>query len=57
LLSLERDAQSQAHASGKAVILRGGGVTVQAWPVHEPGWKRELLRTTPIDEELQGAMD
>jgi hypothetical protein len=57
LLALEREAQLQAHASGKAVVLRGSGVTVQAWPVHEPGWKRELLRTTPIDDDLQEPID
>ncbi|MBX3443408.1 MAG: ImmA/IrrE family metallo-endopeptidase [Planctomyces sp.] len=51
LLSLEREAQSRAHESGRGVTLKGRGVRVQAWPVHEPGWKRELLRTTPLDED------
>ena len=22
-----------------------GTQTIQGWPVHEPGWKREILRT------------
>jgi len=31
-------AQARAHQS----VDRGGNV--QAWPIHEPGWKREILR-------------
>jgi hypothetical protein len=57
LLSLEQEAQSRAHATGQAVTLRGRGVVVQAWPVHEPGWKRELLRTTPIDDDVEEQFD
>ncbi len=51
LLTIERRAQLRAHATGQPAILSGHGVRVQAWPVHEPGWKRELLRTTPLDTE------
>jgi hypothetical protein len=57
LLLLEREAQGLAHESGEAVTLRGRGVIVQAWPVHEPGWKRELLRTTPLDGDGDEQLD
>jgi len=26
------------------------GLQVQGWPVNEPGWKREILRTTVNDD-------
>lgn len=49
LLPMERTVWRQVHASGEPVDMQDGSVRVQAWAVHEPGWKRELLRTTPID--------
>lgn len=51
LMTIERQAQLRAHVTGRPVVLSGRGVRVQAWPVHETGWKRELLRTTPLDVE------
>jgi Zn-dependent peptidase ImmA (M78 family) len=55
LMAVERQAQLQAHATGRPAVLSGRGIRVQAWPIHEAGWKRELLRTTPLgtddDEE------
>jgi hypothetical protein len=51
LMAVERQAQLRAHATGRPVVLAGRGVRVQAWPIHEAGWKRELLRTTPLEEE------
>jgi Zn-dependent peptidase ImmA (M78 family) len=51
LMTVERQAQLRAHATGRPVVLTGRGVRVQAWPVHEAGWKRELLRTTPVEDE------
>jgi hypothetical protein len=51
LMTIERQAQLRAHATGRPVTITGRGVRVQAWPVHEAGWKRELLRTTPLDRE------
>ncbi|HVJ87139.1 MAG TPA: hypothetical protein VM452_15900 [Caulifigura sp.] len=57
LMTIERQAQLQAHASGRAVEQTGRGVRVQAWPVHEAGWKRELLRTTPLDQDEPEELD
>jgi hypothetical protein len=49
-MTVEREAQLRAHMTGKSVVLTGRGVRVQAFPVHEAGWKRELVRTTPVEE-------
>jgi len=57
LLTVERQAQLRAHATGRPVVLAGSGVRVQAWPIHETGWKRELLRTTPLDAEESVDLD
>lgn len=57
LMTVERQAQLRAHASGQPVAMTGRGVRVQAWPVHEAGWKRELLRTTPLDVEEPDELD
>jgi hypothetical protein len=35
-----RTAHTSGHPHGTSDGLRG----LQAWPVHEPGWKREILR-------------
>ena len=40
----EYSAQQRANISGEPVT-HGGELSVQAWPVHEPQWKREILRT------------
>ena len=42
---VEARAQREAH-EGEAVVYTEGEMTVRAWPIHEPGWKREILRTT-----------
>jgi hypothetical protein len=34
-----------AHQRNRPQESGDGLVTVRAWPVHEPGWKREILRT------------
>lgn len=51
LMTLEREAQLRSHSTGKPITLTGRGVRVQGFPIHEAGWKRELLRTTPLDDE------
>lgn len=43
--SFEQQAQQAAHRTGQPQRLELGGVVVSAWPIHEPGWKREILRT------------
>ena len=45
MTSLERDCQQEVHERGTAHILVDGNRQVQGWPVHEPDWKREILRT------------
>ncbi|HEX3655696.1 MAG TPA: ImmA/IrrE family metallo-endopeptidase [Pirellulales bacterium] len=41
---LERECQLAAHQSGKTVTKMGELLRVRAWPIHEPDWKREILR-------------
>jgi predicted transcriptional regulator len=46
----ERDAWEIAHATGQAIVcerseLPEGVDDVRVWPVHEEGWKREIVRT------------
>lgn len=44
LSPLEARCQRQVHASGEPVVLDEAGNSVQGWPVHEPDWRREILR-------------
>lgn len=50
LIPFERQAWQHAHTTGRPCDLIANEIRVQAWPIHEPGWKRELLRTTAPDE-------
>ena len=50
LTASERDVWEVAHATGQAVVcerseLPDGVEDVRVWPVHEDGWKREIVRT------------
>jgi len=45
LLPLEMAARHAAHERGEPIIEETPLCRVQAWPVHEPDWKREILRT------------
>jgi hypothetical protein len=45
---LELDARRRAHESGEAVFEFGPS-KIQVWPIHEPVWRREILRVE-IDE-------
>lgn len=49
LLPLERRIWREVHEHGRTADATADGVRVQGWPVCEPGWKRELLRTTAAD--------
>lgn len=53
LMPLERRIWRQVHDTGHPAAGEGQGIRVQGWPVHEPGWQRELLRTTAT-EGLEG---
>lgn len=58
LLPMEREVWRRVHQTGTPTIHQQEGVRVQGWAVHEPGWKRELLRTTAVGEgELDGDVD
>jgi predicted transcriptional regulator len=45
LVPVELAACRAAHDKGEPVVESGPLCCVQAWPVHEPEWKREILRT------------
>ena len=42
---LEHAVWQTCHEQAEAVADADSGLAVQAWPVHEPGWQREILRT------------
>ena len=41
----EAKCRDQVHRMGEPSRLREGEWTVQCWPVHRDGWKREILRS------------
>jgi hypothetical protein len=45
----EQRCWQEVHASGRPVRIEDGPIQVHGWPVHEPGWKREILRTEVDD--------
>jgi hypothetical protein len=48
-------AQSNAaHDSGEPAVEADYLCRVQAWPIHEPDWKREILRTEWFAESDEG---
>ena len=60
LLPLEIAARLAAHERGEPVVEETPLCRVQAWPVHEPGWKREILRTerqADFDDPSTGGFD
>ena len=50
LQRLERRAQSHAHQYAEQIELSDMSYRVWAWPIHQDGWKREVVRTLVIDE-------
>ena len=54
LLSAERNCWLRAHDQNVPCRTSEGPWAVHAWPVHEEGWKREILRTE-VAEELIAA--
>ena len=54
LVPLERTAWQQAHDSGEPAVEADYLCRVQAWPIHEPDWKREILRTEWFAESDEG---
>lgn len=42
--ALERDVRRRASETGRPAEDCGDGLRVRAWPIHEPDWKREIVR-------------
>ena len=56
LVPLEASAHRAAHERGEQILEETALCRVQAWPIHEPQWKREILRTEwRLDDEGHGA--
>jgi hypothetical protein len=49
LAPAEQKCQRHVHEQGRPRIERADGWTVQGWPVHQPDWKREILRSVVDD--------
>lgn len=45
LLAIERACQLAAHEAGTMTARTGEQLRVRAWPIHEPDWKREIVRS------------
>jgi hypothetical protein len=52
LTAEERRCWQQAHDTGRSQRLNHQGLTMRAWAVHEPDWKREILRTELPDADF-----
>jgi hypothetical protein len=50
LCEFEHDVWQAAHWTGDDQSEQHGSLRVQAWAIHEEGWRREILRTTRLDE-------
>lgn len=46
LLPVELACWRQSHDNAQPCVRYEAGIAVQAWPIHEPDWQREILRTT-----------
>jgi hypothetical protein len=46
----ERECQRYVHHYSRPHVVSTDGWTVQGWPLHEPDWKREILRS--VGEEV-----
>jgi len=51
LAAVESDCWRVVHEANRPDSARRQSLAVQGWPVHEPGWKREILRTE-VEQEL-----
>lgn len=52
----ERGCQQHIHGTNQAQTVDAAALFIQGWPVHENGWKREILRTT-AEYELDFGME
>jgi hypothetical protein len=56
LLPTEVEAWQDCHELGVPVEREhldslAGPLRIQCWPIHEPDWKREIMRVEILDEE------
>jgi hypothetical protein len=49
----EEQCQRYVHKFSRPRVVSAGGWTVLGWPLHQPDWKRELLRSV-IEEDAVG---
>ena len=49
----ERQCQRQSNDSGQPSDTSTPAMTIRAWPIHEPTWRREILRTDLHDADFQ----
>jgi len=42
----ERRCWNRCHGTAEPVTDEADGLQIQAWSIHEDGWKREIVRTT-----------
>jgi hypothetical protein len=42
----EQSAWREAHQSSRPCEFEAQAIRAQAWPVHEPDWKREIIRAS-----------
>ncbi len=47
---VERNCWRDVHEHRQPRTRSRDGLHVQCWPIHEPGWQREILRSTILDE-------
>jgi len=48
-LRIELECRRRAHLRGRPTSGRADSCSIQCWPIHEEGWKREILRLE-VDE-------
>jgi hypothetical protein len=51
LAPAERECQNYVHHYSRPRVVRADGWTVQGWPVHQPDWKREVLRSVCAEDD------
>ena len=44
--------EKMRHEQEVPVVEVDHQARVQAWPVHEPDWKREIIRCEPLADEM-----
>jgi hypothetical protein len=45
MCEIERECWQRANRTARYATAEAGEVRVRCWPIHEPGWQREILRS------------